>query len=71
METGGEVTSGVGEGYVDFWTAGASAKGEFHCSDCGYGVVVARELPPCPMCGGGSWERSSWSPFARARAFAD
>jgi len=42
-------------------------KGEFHCSECGYGVTIVRALPLCPMCGGTSWEQSPWSPFTRAR----
>jgi rubrerythrin len=54
------------ESYVHFWTTGDNAKGEYHCSDCGYGVAVYRELPRCPMCGGESWEQTAWSPFARA-----
>ena len=54
--------------YVDFVQAGASAKGEFNCSECSYGVIVTRQLPQCPMCGGASWERAPWSPFARSRA---
>jgi hypothetical protein len=37
------------------FVAGAAAKGEFHCADCGYGIVVHRELPACPMCHGGDW----------------
>jgi hypothetical protein len=53
-------------GYVQFWTAGESVKGEFHCAECGYGVAICRELPRCPMCGGVSWEQAPWSPFARA-----
>jgi hypothetical protein len=55
-------------GLVSFWETGTSAKGEFHCADCSYGVIVTRELPACPMCGGTTWEESSWSPFARSRA---
>jgi rubrerythrin len=43
-------------GFVEFSTAGTEASGEFRCSDCGYGVVVQRALPPCPMCGGTVWE---------------
>jgi rubredoxin len=54
--------------YVEFWTAGATVKGEFHCSDCGYGVTIVRALPLCPMCGGKSWEQTPWSPFSRSRA---
>jgi rubrerythrin len=56
--------------YVEFWQTGTMAKGEFSCSECGYGVIVARELPPCPMCGGESWEQAGWAPFARATAAA-
>ncbi len=45
----------------DFASAGSSVRGtgvsgEFRSSDCGYGVVVRRGLPPCPMCGGTVWE---------------
>ena len=49
--------------YVPFFATGEHAKGEFHCSDCGYGVTVHRELPRCPMCGGDAWEQTAWSPF--------
>ena len=49
------------------WHAGESAKGEFHCAECGYGVAVYRTLPPCPMCGEGRWEQTAWSPFGRSR----
>ncbi len=52
--------------FVRFWKAGEPAKGEFHCSECGYGVTVHSSLPRCPMCSGGSWEQSSWSPLSRA-----
>ena len=51
---------------VEFRAAGDSVKGEFHCSECGYGVTIVRALPICPMCGGSSWEQTSWSPFGRA-----
>ena len=53
--------------FVDFLTAGAHVKGEFHCAECGYGVTVYRALPVCPMCGGSQWEQSAWSPLTRAR----
>jgi hypothetical protein len=43
-------------GFVDFAVAGAELEGEFRCTDCGYGAVVHRALPPCPMCGGTVWE---------------
>ena len=56
-----------GGDYVHFHPAGSSVKGEFHCAECGYGVTVYRTLPVCPMCGGGEWEQSAWSPLSRAR----
>lgn len=48
----------------DFLAAGRPADGEFHCAECGYGVIVRRELPPCPMCRGLVWEGPTDSPFA-------
>ncbi len=54
------------DGYVEFCKSGESAKGEYHCSECGYGVTVYRALPVCPMCAGTAWEQAAWSPFARA-----
>ncbi len=53
--------------FVQFCSTGEPAKGEYHCSECGYGVTVHRELPVCPMCGGESWEQAAWSPFGRGR----
>lgn len=47
-------------------SAGTSAKGEFRCAACGYGVTVFRALPVCPMCAGERWEATAWSPFQRA-----
>ena len=44
-------------GFADFAVAGTAVAGEFRCGDCGYGAVVQRTLPPCPMCGGMVWER--------------
>jgi hypothetical protein len=43
-------------GFVEFAAAGSSVSGEFRCADCGYGAVVQRVLPQCPMCGGAVWE---------------
>lgn len=43
-------------GFADFAVAGASVAGDFRCTDCGYGAIVQRTLPPCPMCGGTMWE---------------
>jgi rubredoxin len=51
--------------FVEFFAVGQSVKGEYHCSDCGYGVTIVRALPLCPMCGGALWEQSPWSPFSR------
>jgi rubrerythrin len=63
------VTSGVAiDEYVEFRVAGENVKGEFHCSECGYGVAIVRALPLCPMCGGKSWEPAAWSPFSRSAA---
>ncbi|MDX6481233.1 MAG: Zinc-ribbon containing domain [Gaiellaceae bacterium] len=49
--------TGEDPGFVDFAVAGSEASGEFRCADCGYGAVVQRALPPCPMCRGTVWER--------------
>ena len=46
-------------GLVDFAVSGTDASGEFRCADCGYGAVVRRVLPACPMCGGMIWESRS------------
>ena len=46
-------------GLTDFSVAGTRVSGEFRCAECGYGAVVQRALPPCPMCGGTVWE-SLW-----------
>jgi rubredoxin len=54
------------DGFVEFFAAGATAKGEFHCAECSYGVIVHRELPTCPMCSGTAWEQVPWSPLTRA-----
>jgi hypothetical protein len=43
-------------GFADFAVAGTDVSGEFRCSDCGYGAVIRRALPACPMCGGTVWE---------------
>jgi rubrerythrin len=53
--------------FVEFVIAGAAARGEYHCSDCGYGVTVHAILPQCPMCAGTNWEPADWTPFSRAR----
>jgi rubrerythrin len=54
-----------GGDFIEFATAGNPASGEYHCSQCGYGITVRRDLPLCPMCGSTTWERAAWSPFAR------
>ena len=51
-------------GFVDFAVAGTEISGEFRCTDCGYGAVVHRALPQCPMCGNTVWE-------SQAPRFAD
>jgi rubrerythrin len=52
--------------FVEFFRAGDRVAGAFECVACGYGAVVRMTLPSCPACGQTLWERSSWSPFARA-----
>lgn len=52
-------------GLADFLATGQSAAGEFHCSGCGYGVIVQRELPRCPMCSGTAWEQPGWGAIRR------
>jgi rubredoxin len=66
MTQGIETSGAETDDYVEFWVAGQTVKGEFHCSDCGYGVTIVRALPECPMCGGRSWEQFPWSPFTRS-----
>ncbi|MDQ3889041.1 MAG: zinc ribbon-containing protein, partial [Actinomycetota bacterium] len=51
---------------VDVLPAGAPAKGEFRCAECGYGVAIHDALPRCPMCSGRLWEAAAWRPFTRA-----
>jgi len=53
---------------VEFWHAGAIARGLFCCVDCGRRLVSAHRLPSCPSCNGGVWEELSSSPFGRADA---
>jgi rubredoxin len=58
-----------GGDYVHFGSAGDAAVGEYHCSNCGYGVTIHTALPPCPMCAGTKWEQVPWSPFTRTGRF--
>jgi rubrerythrin len=51
--------------FGDVLAAGEAAAGEFHCSTCGYGVIVQRELPRCPMCRGTAWEQAGWGAIRR------
>ena len=67
MRDAGAVGRESTDDFVEFLSAGAHVKGEFHCAECGYGVTVYRALPVCPMCGGAQWEQSAWSPLTRAR----
>lgn len=60
LETRVWTESGAG-GLGRFVEAGSTARGEFHCADCGYGVSVQTRLPACPMCAGRTWEQSTWS----------
>ncbi len=66
-----EVTEASVEVGRDVSATGESAKGEFRCAHCGYGITVYRTLPSCPMCAGNVWQPSPWSPFARSRLAGD
>ena len=48
---------------VDYASTETDGSREFRCTDCGYGAIIRRGLPPCPMCGGSLWE--SLPPRAR------
>ena len=40
---------------VVFAAAGDHVKGEYRCAECGYGIVVRRDPPECPMCRSTAW----------------
>lgn len=42
----------------------AAVAAEYRCVDCGYGAMLRRTLPACPMCGGSHWEDWASSPLA-------
>ncbi len=52
--------------YVAFVAAGQRGIGQYRCAACGYGITIRADLPPCPMCGGDSWEETPWSPVSNA-----
>ena len=52
-------------GLAEFVVAGTPVSGDFRCAECGYGAVIHRALPQCPMCGGTVWE--SLGPLASRR----
>src|SRR5262249_36738776 len=43
-------------GFAEFVATGTPVSGDFRCPESGYGAVVQRSLPQCPMCGGTVWE---------------
>jgi hypothetical protein len=48
--------------------AGGGRKGkraEYRCAACGYGIVVHRRPPGCPMCGEARWEHVEWRPSSQ------
>jgi rubrerythrin len=55
-------------GYVALHATGDAAAGEFHCRQCGYGVIVQRLLPRCPMCSGEQWEPAGMRALRRRAA---
>jgi rubrerythrin len=59
MPEGAQIESLTATGYVTLVIAGERAVGEYHCSECGYGVSVQQRLPRCPMCSGEMWEPAS------------
>lgn len=61
-----ERSTAGGDEHVQLRETGESAKGEYRCSECSYGVTVHATLPVCPMCAGRSWEQTARSPFGRA-----
>jgi rubrerythrin len=67
VSEGSSVEAYEAAGYVEFLVAGQPAVGEYHCSECGYGVAVQRELPMCPMCRGSVWERSTFRTITHGR----
>jgi hypothetical protein len=52
--------------FVEFFRAGDPVAGEFECVACSYDAVHRGVLPRCPACGSALWERTAWTPFARA-----
>lgn len=63
--------TGPADEYVEFWRAGALARGVFSCVACGRSVDSVHQLPPCPSCGAQFWEESSTSPFGGSGSFGD
>jgi hypothetical protein len=57
-------SGGSARDYVDFWPAGAVAKGYFRCTACGASTNVKFVLPRCEECGERLWEREESSPYA-------
>jgi rubrerythrin len=55
-------------GYAALHATGDAAAGEFHCRECGYGVIVQRLLPRCPMCSGTEWEPAGMRALRRRAA---
>jgi hypothetical protein len=52
--------------------AGRGSKGErdeYRCAACGYGIIVYRQPPSCPMCRERRWEHVEWRPFSQLVEF--
>ena len=54
--------SQVGLGAFDL----RAGREELRCTACGYGVIVSRRPPACPMCQASRWDEVGWRPFTRA-----
>ena len=69
-EGSGQNVESRSEDFVEFGAAGEAGQagtGEYHCSACGYGVVVQSRLPRCPMCSGTVWEPGARRALLRLR----
>lgn len=49
--------------FVEFWRAGASAKGGFQCVECNFVLATLHLLPRCLRCGAEYWERAEADSF--------
>jgi hypothetical protein len=60
-QTGFDRDRAVSRAGLDYPRAG---RAELRCAACGYGLVIRRPAPACPMCQASEWEQVAWRPFA-------